>query len=127
MRCYVRLRSLTLSCLLLPYSLTSLATGAENAVDYVRDIQPILADHCFECHGQDPSSREADLRLDKREIAVAEINGDPAIVPGDAEQSVMIQRIASQDPDLRMPPLDHGEPLTEPERSLLRRWIDQGA
>ncbi|MDG2207963.1 MAG: PSD1 and planctomycete cytochrome C domain-containing protein, partial [Pirellulales bacterium] len=127
MRCYARLRSLTLSCLLLPYSLTSLATGAENSVDYVRDIQPILADHCFECHGQDPSSREADLRLDKREIAVAEINGDPAIVPGDAEQSVMIQRIASQDPDLRMPPPDHGEPLTEPERSLLRRWIDQGA
>ena len=103
------------------------ALRGEEAVDYTRDIQPILADHCFECHGQDPSSREAELRLDQRTVAVAELNGDPAIVPGNAEKSGLIQRIESPDPDLQMPPPGHGHPLTEAERGLLRRWIEEGA
>lgn len=113
--------------LLFYFATTGLAASGEETVDFVRDIQPILADNCFECHGQDPSSREADLRLDVRDVAVAEINSDPAIVPGAAEQSELIRRIESDDPDLCMPPPDHRDKLTAKQRHLLRQWIDQGA
>ena len=113
--------------LLFYFATTGLAASGEETVDFVRDIQPILADNCFECHGQDPSSREADLRLDVRDVAVAEINSDPAIVPGAAEQSELIRRIESDDPDLCMPPPDHRDKLTAKQRELLRQWIDQGA
>ncbi|MEC7696092.1 MAG: PSD1 and planctomycete cytochrome C domain-containing protein [Planctomycetota bacterium] len=118
---------LLLTTMLMTWVCACVDSQAEEGVDYVREIQPILADHCFECHGQDPSSREADLRLDKRDVAVASINGDPAIVPGEAAKSILMERIESDDPDLRMPPPEHGDPLTEEERMLLRRWIDQGA
>ena len=109
---------------------TSLLAAASIAfageVDYSRDVRPILAAKCFACHGPDPSSREANLRLDLREHALADLGeGFHAIVAGDPEGSEAIFRVESEDPDLRMPP--KGEPLTAEEIDLLRRWIAEGA
>ena len=73
------------------------AVAAE--IDFNRDVRPILSDNCFACHGFDASSRKAKLRLDTREGATAEV-----IVPGKPDQSELIARIRSSDPDEMMPP-----------------------
>jgi hypothetical protein len=92
-------------------------------VQYSRDIKPLLSDRCYACHGPDQGQRKADLLLHVRESATRE-----AVVPGDAAASPLLQRIASQDPDERMPPPDSKKlPLTAEEIELVRRWIDQGA
>ncbi|HIF33611.1 MAG TPA: DUF1553 domain-containing protein [Planctomycetaceae bacterium] len=93
-------------------------------VDYGRDIRPILANHCYACHGPDAAQRKADLRLDHRDVAV-----ESAIVPGAAEKSLLIERISSDDPDKIMPPPDasKNKPLRKEQIELLRQWIDAGA
>jgi hypothetical protein len=98
-----------------------------DAVSYNRDIRPILSDKCFACHGFDRNTREAGLRLDVRDAAVAERDTGPAIVPGDAEQSNLYRRITTTRDALRMPPAEHHKPLTGEEIDLIKRWIDQGA
>ncbi|MEZ6068160.1 MAG: DUF1549 domain-containing protein [Planctomycetaceae bacterium] len=97
--------------------------GADDKVSYGRDIQPILARTCLACHGPDEESRQADLRLDARDAAIA----SAAIVPGDADASELIRRIGSSDPDERMPPPEAKQQLSPAERALLRDWIDAGA
>ncbi len=99
------------------------AHGAETAVQYNRDIRPILSDNCFACHGPDSASRKADLRLDQREAAV-EMG---AIVPGDPDESEMIRRIMSDDPEEQMPPPETKKKLTDAQKQLLVRWIAEGA
>ncbi|HZL99606.1 MAG TPA: DUF1549 domain-containing protein, partial [Planctomycetota bacterium] len=95
---------------------------------YDRDIRPILSDRCLLCHGPDPAQRQAQLRLDLREVATADRNGGAAIVPGDAAASELWRRVSSDDPEFRMPPADsHRKPLSERERLLVRSWIEQGA
>ena len=102
-------------------SMVMMLTGLQSEpVDFARDIQPILAANCYQCHGPDPSSRKAGLRLDIRDSAIRE-----AIVPGDADRSVLIRRLTAHDDD-RMPPPDR-EPLGPEDVELLRRWIDEGA
>ncbi len=96
-------------------------------VDFSRDIRPILSDNCYHCHGPDAESREADLRLDVREGALADLGDHAAIVPGNAEQSELIARLASEEVDERMPPPDSGKELSADQIALIRRWIDQGA
>ena len=96
---------------------------AEEKVDYNRDIKPILSNHCFACHGPSEKSREADLRLDERNSALE----TKAIVPGKTKESVMIQRILSNDPEEIMPPSSTKKPLTEKQKKLLGQWIEQGA
>ena len=103
----------------------SLATSADERVDFGSDIRPILSANCFHCHGPDEEHREADLRLDTREAATSEDHS--AIVPGDLEASEAWQRIISDDPDERMPPADSGKELTASQRESIRRWIEQGA
>ena len=77
----------------------------------IADIRPILSNHCFQCHGPDEDQREADLRLDHRDGAIADLGGHAALVPQQSAKSELIQRVASTDDDLRMPPPEHGEPL----------------
>ena len=98
------------------------------AIDFNRDIRPLLSDRCFACHGPDAAKREAGLRLDSSEGATAELaSGARALVPGDAAASTLLERVASTDPDLVMPPPHVGKPVTPAEADLLRRWIAGGA
>ena len=102
--------------------------AAENTVRYRRDILPILSDRCFKCHGPDSATRKAGLRLDQPDAAKAVLDsGATAIVPGKPAESAVIERIMSKDPDEMMPPPDSGKVLSDAERALLRRWIEQGA
>lgn len=96
----------------------------EGELSYDRDIRPILSDNCFSCHGFDDKKREADLRLDTRSGAVDE---GKAIVAGNAKASPLVERILSKDPDQIMPPPESGKQLTDVQRELLQRWINEGA
>lgn len=103
-------------------SLVVAQASEETAVDFRREILPILATNCFACHGPDAHERQADLRLDQEQAAT-----ETAIVPGDATASELLKRITSGDDDLRMPPPETGRQLTAAEIERVRRWIDQGA
>ena len=92
-----------------------------------RDVRPILSENCFFCHGPDPKTREADLRLDTLEGSRADLGGYVAINPGDLKTSEVWARVTSNDPDTKMPPPDSRKQLTAKEIDILRRWIDQGA
>lgn len=92
-------------------------------VDFRRDVLPILSENCFACHGFDEKAREADLRLD-----VADPSDDAtAIVAGKPEDSELMNRILSIDPDLIMPPPESEKTLTETQKEVLSRWIAGGA
>ncbi len=94
---------------------------AGDAVDFSRDIRPILSDKCFFCHGPDEKHREADLRLDVRESALA------ALTPGEDGASKLIRRVTSADPELVMPPPKSHRTLKADEILKLKRWIEAGA
>ena len=99
-------------------------------IEFNRDIRPILSDKCFQCHG--PGTQLATLRFDLEDGAKHELRGGRfAIVPGDPDKSVVIQRVMATNPAVRMPRSQGGaaagEPLTERQMALLRRWIEQGA
>lgn len=107
---------------------TSPSLAADGVVDYARDIRPILSRNCLTCHGPDESTRESGLRLDLRESAIQQLDsGEVALVPGNSEQSGLLQRIASNDESTRMPPVETGRSLSADEIKLIRLWIDQGA
>lgn len=98
-------------------------TAGEGKLDFNRDIRPILSDNCFACHGPDKNDRQADLRLDARDDAIAA----GAIVPGDARASELVTRILTTDSSLRMPPAESGKELTETQKERLTKWLEQGA
>ncbi|WP_013630593.1 PSD1 and planctomycete cytochrome C domain-containing protein [Rubinisphaera brasiliensis] len=104
-----------------------LPATSQAGVEFNRDIRPILSDKCFACHGPDASTREADLRLDLRDDAIRDLGGYRAVVPGNPENSLIIERITSTEDYERMPPPDHGKPLTAEEVATLKTWIEQGA
>jgi mono/diheme cytochrome c family protein len=97
--------------------------AAKRAVDFKKDIQPLLKDHCLKCHGA--SRKEAGLRLDRRDDALNGGDSGPIFVSGKSDESRLIQYVAGVDPDVVMPP--EGEKLTDDQIGLLRAWIDQGA
>ncbi|MDB5351487.1 MAG: Planctomycete cytochrome [Planctomycetota bacterium] len=92
-------------------------------VDFAREIRPILAEHCWSCHGPDEAARKGKLRLDQRDAAIAR----KVIVPGDSDASTLIDRIESDDDTLRMPPRKAKKDLDDRQKKLLRDWIAQGA
>lgn len=94
-----------------------------NEIDFNRDIRPILSENCFQCHGPDSGTREADLRLDRHEDAIADRGAYTAIVPGDVEASELIRRITSEDEFVIMPPPDSHKSLKPEQIALLKRWI----
>lgn len=96
-------------------------------LDYQRDIQPILSEKCWHCHGQDEASRQGGLRLDQATAALAGGDSGRVIAPGNAAQSELVRRITSDDSALVMPPPEEKKPLTAAEQAKLRAWIDQGA
>jgi len=97
-------------------------------VQFNRDIRPILSDVCFQCHGPDQNQRKGNLRFDTEAGAFADLgDGRHAIVANRPDQSELIARIESTDLDVQMPPKDLDRPLTSRQKSLLRRWVEQGA
>ncbi len=101
--------------------------AAPDAVEFNRDIRPILSDRCYQCHGPDAARRKADLRLDQEASAKADRDGVRAIVPGDKKASELYRRITAGDAAERMPPQKSGKTLSPLETEALARWIDQGA
>ncbi|HEY1380980.1 MAG TPA: DUF1549 domain-containing protein, partial [Gemmataceae bacterium] len=97
-------------------------------VDFNRQILPILADHCFTCHGPDENKRKAKLRLDTKEGAFGELrHGGHAVAPGKLGESELIRRVTAADADEVMPPPGKGKPLAPAEVELLKRWVESGA
>ncbi|MEL6592525.1 MAG: c-type cytochrome domain-containing protein, partial [Bacteroidota bacterium] len=104
------------------------SSSSNKNVSFNFQIRPVLAQNCFSCHGPDPESREANLRLDTEAGAKALLaNGQAAIVEGDPDNSSLISRIHSKDPESVMPPPESKKTLTEAEKELLERWIAEGA
>lgn len=97
---------------------------------FTHHIKPLLSDRCFACHGPDETKQKAGLALHTEARAYAELKDKPgqfAIVPGNADKSVLYQRIISKNREVIMPPPDSHLSLTEEEKELIRRWIDNGA
>ncbi len=106
------------------FFIQSLVANAQTEVQvsFNRDIRPILAKHCWACHGPDEESRQADLRLDNFQSATSS-----AILPNDPDNSELIHRVLSREADEVMPPPESGPPLTATQVDLLRKWIAAGA
>lgn len=99
-------------------------------LDFNTHVKPVLSDRCFACHGPDQANREAGLRLDVAEGAMAELPESPgqfAIKAGNISDSQLAHRILSDDPDQVMPPSQSELHLTDREKAILLQWIDQGA
>ncbi len=103
------------------------AADGPRPVSFVRDVRPILAKTCFACHGPDDKHREAELRLDTRDGALAEHDGRHAVVPSNVDQSELVKRIVSTNADEQMPPKDSGKSLTPEQIDMLQRWVAEGA
>jgi len=98
---------------------------AADAIDYARDIRPILAAHCIKCHG--PDDQRSGLRLDAVSTAVEGGNSGAAIVPGKSDESLLVKAITGADDVSAMPPEDAGPRLSAEQVAIVRRWIDEGA
>ncbi|MFN0068866.1 MAG: PSD1 and planctomycete cytochrome C domain-containing protein [Limisphaerales bacterium] len=97
--------------------------AAADDIRFNRDIRPILSDTCYQCHGPDKAQRKAKLRLDVRDDAVSH----GAIVPGRPDESGLVKRLFSDDPEELMPPPELHKALTAGQKELLKRWIASGA
>jgi hypothetical protein len=110
------------------FALVGRSAQAAPPVDFQRDVQPILSEHCTLCHGMDANDRKSGLRLDVREGALkGGESGAEAIVPGDPDKSELIERITSTDPGTIMPPPKHNKPLSAKQIATLKTWIKEGA
>lgn len=107
--------------------IVAVAADGPRPVNFVRDVRPILARNCFACHGPDDKHREAGLRLDTQEGAVADHEGRHAVVPKDLANSELVKRIISINNDEKMPPADSGKSLTPDQVDILKRWVVEGA
>jgi hypothetical protein len=104
-------------------SAASAAPGVPDRIEFNRDVLPILSDNCFLCHGPDKGRRKAGLRLDLRyEALKAE-----AFVPNQPDESELVARVLSDDPDELMPPPKSNKKLDARQKEILRRWVAQGA
>jgi len=90
-------------------------------------VRPLLIDKCYRCHSLDSNLAEGGLRLDTREAMRRGGDGGPAVVPGNAEASMLVRAVGYQDSNLQMPPLDAGGKLTNPEIRILEQWVKMGA
>ncbi len=103
-------------------------SDSARAVDFQRDVRPILAYNCFQCHGPDEGARQAGLRLDTQDGALATRTRGAAVVPADVDASLLYQRVAHEDIRRRMPPAAlTNKTLTDGQIDVLKRWIEEGA
>ena len=96
-------------------------------IDFQSEVRPLLSDNCFQCHGPDPATRLAELRLDRKEGLFGNRQTGTPIVPGDPEKSLLFQRISHANDALRMPPKYSHKELQPEDIDRIREWIDQGA
>src|SRR3974390_1688059 len=97
-------------------------------VNFARDVRTGLSDNCVACHGPDDKKRKAGLRLDTKEGVMAKVkSGSATVIPGKPEESELIFRIETDDPEAKMPPKKFGKQLTAQQVEALRRWVEQGA
>ncbi|MBT8307015.1 MAG: PSD1 and planctomycete cytochrome C domain-containing protein, partial [Maribacter sp.] len=111
-------------------SLTMETARIPDKIDFTFHVKPIISDRCFKCHGPDKNAIEGGLSLNTAEDAFTALGKEKdhfAIVPGDIEKSELVNRIHSEDPNILMPPPESNLELTEYEKKILTRWIEQGA
>ena len=112
-----------------PETVRQALTRVPSEIDYNFHVKPILSDRCFACHGPDAQNREGELRLDEESGAFATLasGAGHAIVPGSPSKSQLVQRILSGDPMQMMPPPSSNLQLSDYEKALLIRWVEQQA
>src|SRR6266436_3039714 len=101
---------------------TKLPPSTNRKIDFEKDVQPVLSQKCYSCHGED--AQQSGLRLDKRQNALRGGDYGPVIIPGKSAESKLIRRLVNGDGGLQMPPTGA---LSNEEIGILRAWIDQGA
>ncbi len=102
----------------------SMAGSEARAVDFEKEILPILEENCLDCHG--PDKQKSEFRVDQRALMLkGGDSGLASLVPGDAAASFLIEVIDGSDPDMMMPP--KGDSLTEDQVALIEEWINEGA
>ncbi|NBW95833.1 MAG: DUF1549 domain-containing protein, partial [Planctomycetia bacterium] len=129
MGCSKRIFASASVALVLAFLHNASAAATPARLSFNRDIRPILSDNCFACHGPDNANRQAGLRLDTFDLATAELDsGARAIVPEKIDESELVARIVSDDPDAVMPP-PHAKigRLSDEQVATLKRWIAEGA
>jgi hypothetical protein len=113
---------LTIALVSAAFTQTKLPPAAERKIDFERDVQPLLSQKCYGCHGGEV--QQSGLRLDKRQNALRGGDYGPVINPGNSATSKLILRLVNGDGGLQMPPTGA---LSDEEIGMLRAWIDQGA
>lgn len=134
------MRARVIASLTLPLALTGLlvwetsagtpssgAAEVQDRISFNRDVRPILSNNCFQCHGPDAGTREADLRFDTQQGLFADLDGAPLIDPGDPENSELFYRITAEHGSDKMPPVDSGLALTADQVATIEQWIREGA
>ncbi|MCB0584870.1 MAG: PSD1 domain-containing protein [Phaeodactylibacter sp.] len=109
---------------------TGTAQAIPDVIDFNFHVKPILSDRCFKCHGPDEKVREGGLALHDKAFAFAALGENKdryAIIPGDPENSTLIQRIFAENEDDQMPPPESNLLLSDQEKAILKKWIEQGA
>ena len=99
-------------------------------IDFNQHVKPILSDKCFICHGPDKAKVKAELQLHLPDLAYSELKESPgkfAIKPGNLKKSETFYRIISNDPNYVMPEPDSHLTLSDHEKALLIKWIEEGA
>ena len=119
----IRFTGILLVGLVLAYSTDAAEPKVPAKIDYNRDVRPILSNNCYACHGPDEKERKAKLRIDTHEGALA----GEVFVAGKPQDSTLIQRVISTEPEEIMPPPKTGKKLTAREIAILQEWIKQGA
>lgn len=109
------------------FTMVAKAVEATGPLNYARDVRPILSDVCYRCHGPDPDTREAELRLDTRGGLFESRDGKTIVKPRDVSTSELVKRILSDDDNEVMPPRDSKKQLTPAQREILVEWVKQGA
>ena len=110
-------------CIVISLAITKIANAK---VSFNNDIRPLLSNHCYRCHGPDENERKAGLRLDTFDGATKDHDGIKALVPNNIDESEIIYRITSTDPDEVMPPPNAGDKLSDQEINIIKKWISEG-
>jgi hypothetical protein len=122
------MRLVSFGCIVVLLSAVSADLAAQSRIDFARDIQPILANHCIRCHGPNEAAREAKLRLDQPDSLYRKSSsGRQLVVAGKPSESELYRRIMSSDDD-HMPPIAESNlQLSAKQIAKLHLWIQQGA